>query len=119
MIKDVNGEELVEGDLVMLVIDNPVERTTDIVRFIAMEEFTYKITSDDEELTKTTCKLKYYPLTEEGLEVATFDKGITTNDFHRQDEFIVTNIKSKNLIKWEEEKLNSFQTDINNKIKNL
>lgn len=98
-MKDSNNIELVEGDLVVLTIDTPVEHPTELVIFLNIEEYVFNITEDGEERTEITKILHYYPLTKEGLQVANYDAGVSQSTFHRQKKFTASNICSKNLLK--------------------
>ena len=98
-MKDRNNVELVEGDFIMIVVDNPQETPALLVIYLNNEEYTYKVTEDGEERTKTTDTIHYYPITDEGLEVAKYDAGVTQLLPHRQKKFNITNICSDNIIK--------------------
>lgn len=107
-MKDSANIELIEGDLVLLTIDTPIEHPAELIIFIENEEYVYDVTEDGEEKTITTNKVKYYPINKEGLQVAKFDAGVTQTDFHRQKKFIVTNICSKNLLKLDSNTLTGY-----------
>ena len=110
--KDKDGTELTRGDLVMVTIDTPVRPVAELVVFIDMEEYVHTITVDEEEVTKTTKTLTYYPLTEEGLEVANFDSNVTQSALHRQQKYTLSNIESKHMLKMRHETLNDFKKDL-------
>lgn len=98
-MKDKNGIELVEGDAVILSIDTPIERPSQKVIFKSQVERTIRVMEDGTEVTKKVCDIFYYPITDEGLEVAKFDAGHTQTALHREREFKATNIKPRHLIK--------------------
>lgn len=98
-MKDKEGTELVQCDVVLLTIDTPVYNPTQVVVFIRMEEEVINITLDDEEVTKTINTLVYYPITDEALQVSNFDKNITQTALHRQKTYKTSNVESKHLLK--------------------
>lgn len=107
-MKDSKNIDLAEGDLVILTIDRPTEHPAELIIFLNAVERTYKITEDDVELTKTTNEVHYYPITDEGLEVAKFDAGVTQNNFHRQTKYTVTNTLPKHVLKMDETQLRGY-----------
>lgn len=113
-MKDRKGTELVRGDLIMYIVDTPVEHPTELVIFLENEEYTYKVTDvnaltgTSTERTETTNKVKYYPLTDLGLEVAKYDAGQTQTGLHRQQKYIITNTKSDNVLKVSSDKLSGY-----------
>jgi hypothetical protein len=98
-MKDRNNVELVEGDFIMIVIDNPQETPALLVIYLDNEEYTYEVTENGEERSVTTNTIKYYPITDEGLEVAKFDASVTQLLPHREKKFNITNIHPDNVIK--------------------
>jgi len=83
-MKDIDGTELVKGDACILVLDKPVENPSQIIIFLKSEEYVYKVIKDGTERTKTTDTIKYYPLTDNGLEVANYDAGVNNASLHRE-----------------------------------
>lgn len=98
-MKDKNNVELVQGDLVLITFDTPVISPTEFGIYLEMEEVVTSIDSNNNETSKITHTLKYYPLTDEGLEVAKKDAGVSQVKLHREKKFTVTNVESKHLIK--------------------
>ena len=107
-MKDRNNTELVEGDFIMIVVDNPQETPALLVIYLNNEEYTYKVTEDGEERTITTDTIHYYPITDEGLEVAKYDAGVTQLLAHREEKFNITNICSDNIIKMNTDVLRGY-----------
>lgn len=99
-MKDKNNVELVRGDLVLVTFDTPVISPTELVMYLEIETRVIKVNpTNGQETTKTTRTLKYYPLTDEGLEVAKTDAGVSQVKFHREKKFTITNVESKHLLK--------------------
>jgi hypothetical protein len=98
-MKDKNGIDLVEGDLVILSIDTPIDHPAQKVVFKNQVERTISISQDGEERTKKVCDINYYPISDEGLEVVKKDAGQTQALLHREEEYKATNIKPRHLIK--------------------
>ena len=117
-MKDEKGIELVEGDLVMLTIDTPVEHPAELIIFLENKEYTFDVSGEDPltgeytERTETTNTVKYYPITEEGLQVAKYDNGTEQLGMHRQQEYTVDNIKPKHLLKVDDFTLRGYDKTI-------
>lgn len=104
-MKDRNKEELVRGDLIMFTIDTPVEHTAELVIYIQNHERVYDVEEDGEAKTVTTNTIQYYPLSKEGVEVATHDSGATTTKMHRQQKYEVTQMEPRHLLKFDDNTL--------------
>ena len=121
-MKDKEGTELAAGDLIMLIIDTPVEHPAELVIFLENEEYTYKLvdvdpeTGESTERTETTNKIKYYPISDDGLEVAKHDAGQTQTKFHRQQKYIVTEMKSRHLLKMDSNNLSGYEKTLHDSI---
>jgi len=118
-MKDSNNIELVRGDLVMLTIDTPIHHPAELVIFLDIEEYVFKVTEDGEERTETTKTLHYYPLTKEGLEVANYDAGVEQLKFHRQQKYTASNICPVHLLKVDGAKLNGYAKTVFDEISAL
>lgn len=109
---DTNNIELVAGDLVMITFDRVVEKTAEIVIFVEMIERTYTCGTEVDVQTIVTKNLKYYPLNQEGLQVAREDNNVAQTDLmFRKTPFTVTNINSANLLKMNPLNLNILKKD--------
>ena len=108
-MKDKEGVDLVEGDLVMVTIKTPTQNPAFLAIFLNYEEYVYKITVNEEEVSRTTNTLHYYPITDDGLEVAKFDNGVNQPKMHREQKFTLTNIKAEDLLKMDPLKLRGYQ----------
>lgn len=111
-MKDKNNIELVRGDIVMVIIDTPVEKPTELVVYLEMEEETTGYDSNDNAQTKTTRNLKYYPITDEGLEVAKYDADATLPKLYRTEKFIYTNIESRHLLKMPTSSVRGYKKEL-------
>jgi len=97
---DKNNVELIVGDLILLTPDKVIEKAGELVIFMEMVERTITCGAEDNIQTVTTTSMKYYPLTELGLEVARYDNNVTQDTaFFRKTPYTVTNINSHNLLK--------------------
>ena len=99
-MKDSLGQELERGDVILITIDTPVEHPAQLVIYLSNKEIVYDVTEDGVESTKTINTIKYYPLSEEGLEVAKHDAGVVVRNFHRTKGFEVTNMEPRHLRKF-------------------
>ena len=107
-MKDSSGQELERGDLMMITIDTPLEHPAELVIYLSHKEIVYKVTEDEVELTKTINTIKYYPISEHGLEVAKTDAGIDIKKFHREKGYEVTNMEPRHLLKFNPGKLRGY-----------
>ena len=97
---DKNNVELIAGDLILLTPDKVIEKAGELVIFMEMVERTITCGTEDNIQTVTTTSMKYYPLTELGLEVARYDNDEEQDTaFFRKTPYTVTNINSHNLLK--------------------
>lgn len=96
-MKNINNEEILRGDLVIITIQTPIHHTAEIVIYLNNHERVYDVEEDGEPKSVTTNTVVYYPLTSEGLEVATHDSGTVSSTFHRQKEFQITHIKPQHV----------------------
>lgn len=108
-MRDKNGIELVKGDPILLTIKTPIDHPAQIVIFKEQHDREYYVTKDGEEKAELTCDIEYYPITDEGKEVATFDSGATQTTLHREKKFKATNVKPKDLIKMNSGTLRGYQ----------
>ncbi len=108
-MKDKEGIELVEGDLIMLTIDTPVEKPSQLVIFLNFIEEVTSIDSNGNETSNTGSTLHYYPISDLGLEVAKFDNGVTQTGFYRKEKYTATNINSINLLKMKSSNLKDYK----------
>ena len=99
-MRDSLGTDLTRGDLMMITIDTPVEHPAQLVIYLSHKEIVYDVTEDGVESTKTINTIKYYPISEEGLEVAKHDAGVVVAKFHRTKGFEVTNMEPRHLLKF-------------------
>ena len=99
-MKDNEGTELVAKDLVMVTIETPITRPAEVVIFIENEPLTVReVDADGAEITRNIDNLKYYPITDEGLEVANADNGNAATTIHREKKYILSNVEPKHLLK--------------------
>jgi len=103
-MKDSNNIELNEGDLTMYSIDTPTQHPAELIIYLSNEEIITHVDIDDDNdpdasTTVVTNTVKYYPITDEGLEVAKFDAGVTQNNFHRQEKYNLTNMEPRHILK--------------------
>jgi len=115
-MKDSLGQELTRGDLMMITIDTPVEHPAQLVIYLSHKEIVYAVTEDGVESTKTINTIKYYPLSEEGLEVAKHDAGVVVRNFHRTKGFEVTNMEPRHLRKFDPGSLVGYTKTLYNSI---
>jgi hypothetical protein len=64
---------------------------------------------DGTETTRDIHNLKYYPITDEGLEVAKFDNGNAPSTLHREQKYIYSNIESKHVLKMDKNNFRGYQ----------
>jgi hypothetical protein len=107
-MKDRNGLDIVRGDLIMIIIDTPIHKPSELVIYLDNEDYVYKVTEDGEEKSKETKHVIYYPLSDEGLEVANYDNGSASSLIHREKKFKITNINSDNIIKADSSNLRGY-----------
>ena len=115
-MKDSTGIDLVRGDLIMITIDTPVERTAEIVMYLDIETLTYNVTVDGTEQTRTTDTLHYYPLTDLGLEVARYDNDNIVDTIYRSKKYTTSNIESKNMLKMDTNTLRGYNKVLYNSL---
>jgi hypothetical protein len=109
-MKDKEGTTLTRGDLTMLIIDTPVDQVAGLVMFLENEEYTVQAEDDDgNEILKNVNTVLYYPITDEGLEVAKYDNGNAPATMHREKKFTVTNVEPKHLLKMDSSNLRDYQ----------
>jgi hypothetical protein len=99
-MKDSIGQDLERGDLLMITIDTPLEHPAELIIYLSHKEIVYKVTEDGVESTKTINTIRYYPISEEGLEVAKHDAGISVRKFYRTKGYEVTNMEPRHLRKF-------------------
>ena len=112
-MKDSKGTELVEGDLIMISIDTPIAHPAELIIYISNEENITVIDSDEDGIEDSrrevvTNTIRYYPLSDLGLEVATFDNGGTQNLLHREQKYTVTNIEPRHVLKMNPNTLSGY-----------
>ena len=123
-MKDNQGTELVRGDLVLLTIDTPVEHPAQLIIYLDNKVLTYMVDyTDDNEVdcqkAVTINTVHYYPISEEGLEVANYDAGVVVEHMHRQKEFEVTNVDCKHLLKFDSAGLRGYSKTLYDSIQDL
>ena len=118
-MKDSLGQDLTRGDLMMITIDTPVEHPAELVIYLSHKEIVYDVTEDGVESTKTINTIKYYPISEGGLEVAKTDSGIVLNSFHRVKGYEVTNMEPRHLRKFNPGSLSGYTKSLYDSIKAL
>lgn len=123
-MKDSEGTDLVRGDLVMLTIDTPVEHPAELIIFLENDVLTYMVDVDDDDIIDqqkevTINTVLYYPISDEGLEVANYDAGTVMTAMHRQQEFKVTNVDPKHLLKFSDKGLRGYSKTLYDSIQAL
>lgn len=148
-VSDKNGTVIEPGDIVVITIENPVEIIAEPVRMVSLEQqesirwdrdLPIIITNPDDrdqnltelivqqppidaEPISTTAPWSgtviYYPLTQEGLQVAQYDSGVEIDTFHRQQEYKATNITTDSMEVVSSSYLNPIQRDYYNQMEDL
>lgn len=100
-MKDSNGITLETGDLLLVTFNVLIDENS--IKIV------FKSLNDDGTIT-------YYPLTNQGLQVAKYDAGESQTGMYRTAPFKLVNIESNNIIKIEEGVLDSNLKRIYNQI---
>lgn len=108
-ITDMNNSILAKKDLIMLIFDNPIEHPASLAIYDSYVEDPISVDDNGTVKTQKSNTLKYYPLNEQGLEVAKTQANISQSKMHREEIFTVTNIAKSNLLKVKPHHLNEVK----------
>lgn len=105
---DINNTELEVGDLILFTPDKVIDTPGKLFVYHSMDTKTIRCGAEDNVEVITIDTLKYFPLSQEGLQVA---RHITntpqTDSLYRTQEYKIPNICSENLLKMDPAMLNS------------